>query len=363
MGCALPRNTGNITKIFFLGEERSFSDEVRARLDHGTTNEIHGVATVVGCVMPCFMSAEYTLFEVGPKFMDGDVRTHLLEVSADGLIRNCATQESILVEIKCPAPKDPQFLPTHYRLPVYYVPQILCEMAVYGVKTLLFIVVSTTCKTATLHKCSFNEALWTEIWGITKNLYDKPFVNIPTSASVPWKSDLLQKFEIFLEQNTSFQVEVPLVLGHEDTILSGSPSESPYHIPVEISQEKHLCQSEIDSKVANIVANLPEIVVEAHQCIRKPASEIVAFMLTNSDRKSTLENYCSTIIGFGLKGKSMRTSILKKMVTEIRRDCSANDIRIAAECYDGQWHQHVVTDCDGNPLTRFGFLKQIGMSK
>ena len=344
-------------KEFILHEERHFSEDVRKRMEHGTEHEIDGVATLLGCIIPCFFSAEYIFHETGPQFIHGAQHKYLLEVSADGILRNESSGETIIVEIKCPAPKDEKFLPTTYDIPVYYVPQLLSEMAVNSAKSLLFLSVCTSKGTVSIVKCNFDEQLWGLIFAFVQKLYDVDFIELPSTKPVIWKQALLKKFRKYSETHCSFHAEVPLIKGYSDRNVCGNPEISPYHIPTRIVES--CVTTDFEHCLGNILTNLERNVVEAHTYIRKPASEVLLFMLTNSDRSATLEMECSVPIGYGLKGKSMKCDTLQEMVKLVRVECAKNDIRIAAECFDGQWHKHVVTDSAGNPLTRFGLLKQI----
>ena len=59
-------------------------------------------------------------------------------VSPYGSLRHSSGMEnSIGVEIKCPYPDKTFTIPVHYELPTYYVPQVLCEMAVLNSDQLL----------------------------------------------------------------------------------------------------------------------------------------------------------------------------------------------------------------------------------
>ena len=66
--------------------------------------------------------------------------------SPDGSIRKTITVNNITssiplmgVEIKCPYPEKVYSAPVHYRLPEYYIPQILSEMVTLIVSSLLFV--------------------------------------------------------------------------------------------------------------------------------------------------------------------------------------------------------------------------------
>ena len=78
-------------KQFVLQEEAHFHPDVLLRMQHGTDHEIDGVASVIGCLIPCFLSDDHIFYEVGPRFLHGDVVNYFLEVSADGIVKNSVT--------------------------------------------------------------------------------------------------------------------------------------------------------------------------------------------------------------------------------------------------------------------------------
>ena len=144
--------------------------DVQKYLDFGIANEIHAVSTLVGCIMPTFLPPYCIFLECGPSFIHGASRKNVIEVSIDGIIQckngDVCTQEhrerkKIVVEIKCHYPSDnfPKF--PMYRLPTRYIPQMLAEMAVYGVEELWL--VSYTLYSTTLSVVYFDANLWEKL--------------------------------------------------------------------------------------------------------------------------------------------------------------------------------------------------------
>ena len=105
-------------------------------MEHGTVNEINAIATLCSKILPVmYLSSSY--FEEGCAvvFHNGKI---MLLVSPDGSLRalsdsTCITEPhaSFAIEIKCPFPGSIYKPKVHYEMPFYYVPQILCEMAVF----------------------------------------------------------------------------------------------------------------------------------------------------------------------------------------------------------------------------------------
>ncbi|CAG2250716.1 unnamed protein product [Mytilus edulis] len=116
------------------------SKELQMRFDYGTANEINCVATLTGKVLPVFYE-QSSYFEEGCyTCRNGFTETMpTVIVSPDGSIRNNNGQIILAVEIKCPYPGKTFTTPVQYAIPKYYIPQILCEMAVLKTDKLIFL--------------------------------------------------------------------------------------------------------------------------------------------------------------------------------------------------------------------------------
>ena len=75
--------------------EQDISTDVQKYLDFGNENAIHAVSTIVGLLLPALKPCCFSFCEVGPKFIHGQTRKNLIEVSADGIIM-CTLED------KCP---------------------------------------------------------------------------------------------------------------------------------------------------------------------------------------------------------------------------------------------------------------------
>ena len=134
----LKRQQSHFDAVYNNKEQQEPDLETKKRFQHGQVNEINAVATLVSKVLPIYFP-ELEFYEEGCYALkmknDG-----LIIVSPDGSLRHLSKQEpSIGIEIKCPYPGKTFTTPVHYKLPTYYVPQVLCEMAVLKVDQLLFV--------------------------------------------------------------------------------------------------------------------------------------------------------------------------------------------------------------------------------
>ena len=98
---------------------------------------------------------------------------------------------------------------------------------------------------------------------------------------------------------------------------------------------------------------------EAHLLCRRKASEVLAFIITDTDRLSnpTLPHHLP--LAFALKGYSMTTQTMRVMSNEVKQACHDHGINVLCSCYDGQWHTICVRDSNGNPLNRLELQKNV----
>ena len=132
-------------------------------MEYGKFNEINGVATLVGKILPSLFPA-LSFSEKGCIKVNVD-DSHII-VSPDGSCFSTSSgNTSIAVEIKCPFPPIPGSgsykMPVYYKIPSYYVPQILSEMAALKTETLLFLCFSN--ESTVVLKAIFDDELWSAI--------------------------------------------------------------------------------------------------------------------------------------------------------------------------------------------------------
>ena len=95
--------------------------------------------------------------------------------------------------------------------------------------------------------------------------------------------------------------------------------------------------------------------MNAHTSLRSQAFEIVVFMATNKNRIHTDSIPYSFPVAYVMKGSSMSNDDLRFMVKHLREEFRKRSIPILMEVYDGQWHQHITTDSDGNCLMKLSW--------
>lgn len=171
-------------------------------MKHGSENEINAVATLVSKILPSLYPEE-TYVEEGCEILKAGDKTFMV-VSPDGstLVDNETVKA---IEIKCPLPGKQFTTDVHYKVPVYYLCQLLSEMAALKCEQLLFL--SYTPESTTVHLAIFDAGLWESLYTTCLELYD-------TTCLRPKKKhrdieSLRKKLLEYQQNNIDFIAEFP----------------------------------------------------------------------------------------------------------------------------------------------------------
>ena len=88
----------------------------------------------------------------------------------------------------------------------------------------------------------------------------------------------------------------------------------------------------------------------------KEATEILAFVLSDTDRTHDGEIPNQVAVAYALKGYSLTSDMFHKMI-EVRNECHDLGIHVVANCFDGQWSKLTTCSIDGKPLAQLQFQK------
>ena len=101
-----------------------------------------------------------------------------------------------------------------------------------------------------------------------------------------------------------------------------------------------------------LVAEFKCIVKDAHNICHDKSSEILLFMLSDSDRMKLVNDETYTHpIAYAMKGYSLKVTTIRDMIEKLRNVLHENNIPILCECFDGQWANLAFKDVEGEPLT------------
>ena len=134
-------------------------------------------------------------------------------------------------------------------------------------------------------------------------------------------SDLKEFFipliDNFVESNTSLICEIPRISANEGILHLGDTF-SPYFNPKVV--QKISGPLATDQSIELLQSDLRSIVEEGYNHVRSEASEIIAFVATNSSRIATVGIPAHLPIAYGLRGNSMSISVMRNMLQDIYID-------------------------------------------
>lgn len=332
--------------------QQEVSAEMQEMFDHGTLNEINATSTFVSKFLPAF-HPELSLYEEGCYIKKANGEPVLL-ISPDGSIRNTEAEKIFFgVEIKCPFPGKIYSTPVHYSLPHYYVPQVLSEMDCLNVDKLYFL--SYSKESMTIHQIDFDQDLWNSIFNkiqiVNRNNNPKRL-----SESLPALKQSISKYCV---TNVNLVAEVKSVIAkpcdHSPGDYGGTRI---YHSQnnqnVEQNPEKLLIRD-----IRKTILRCITLISECHKLCAQRASEVLVFMVADLDRAYKPELPHAYPIAYALKGYSMKTDIMDKMIKDVLHKLYIKGLYTPVVSYDGQWAKLAFQSSIGEPLTILELQKKV----
>ena len=304
---------------------------------------------------------------MGTVVVSGAKRGNLLGVSADGILHcmydgiNCPYNDGICdhtkkisLEIKCPFNLDNPYMDPFYTLPQMYVPQITSQMFAFNSE--FGILATKTDNSVIFKRITNDEETWNQQSEILVDFYDNDIIKKPSKFH-PRRKEVRSKIGFFSEYNCTVLMEVPEMSGF-DSCTSNRQSNSPFrernNCPENIFQLELFCQ-----ELSVTLAESLSVINDAHNICRKKSSEILLFMLSDSDRMKFINDDTYThVIGYGMKGYSLPVNTLCEMVEFLRNILQDYKIPVLCESFDGQWANLAFKDSNGEPLTLYHLLSK-----
>ena len=367
LGFGLLREHQEHFDTFVLKKDpKPFSTEIQRKLDHGKINEIHGIATICAILMPSLLPSCMQFVEDGCCFVDGDVIPKLLEVSSDGIIechkgnhyRPCDSNAigghyRRVVEIKCLS--DESMLSMRYSVPIYHACQLLCEMYAKSVKEAWYILCAEN--SVLLTTVQFSDEVWDELWNIIKETYDTNNPIRPQRRNKQ-REEFKKVLKEYVVKNCEFICEVPKVNSLPIDSMTLCCRLSPYRTvltcrnkPIEFKnyvEDVHYCLT-TGEKLINDAFNIQ----------RKPAGQVLAFVLTDADREYNKKHPSHSTIAYALVCGSVNMDTFRKMLYSVLDVCKEQKVRILSECSDGQFRKLICKTKNDKPLTWLMWQKDL----
>ena len=126
----------------------------------------------------------------------------------------------------------------------------------------------------------------------------------------------------YLDANTQILVEVPSIQ-IDDNRSNIEKAEGPYHIAGTLNV-RNVPKSSIAAKLKSICQPTCDLIKEAYELQRRKATEILAFVISDTDRIHDTEHPNQIPIAYALKGYSLSTETLQKMTDIVWNKCKEN---------------------------------------
>ena len=181
----------------------------------------------------------------------------------------------------------------------------------------------------------YDEKVWLECFNRMKEIYDKEMVVCP-KLKASYKEELKSLLEEYLERNFSLLVEVPTVKKVHNEIVPVQGNDA-YYIPQPALKNQFTLKKSIVSNVRVMCRTTRDLINEAYQLQWKKASELFGFIITTTDRFHNPSIPSQLPIAYALKGFSMTTDTLRKMMDIVLNKCQEYGINVLCICTDGQW--------------------------
>ena len=328
---------------------------MKDRFAHGTKNDINALASLVGKILPTFYP-HLSFQEDGCDIIN--LPGGYCVISGDGSGVNQEGINHVAIEFKCPMPGKKYTTETYYKLPVYYVLQVLSQMVAKNAGE--FANLCYTQESSTLLVGEFNKVRWDK----TKCMLDYYFSSSqkrPTRKP-KWSNEMFPCLRDFAE-SARFVCEVPSLRG----IACSCPKEA---VKGAAEIRNYHGEPRRNSTVASLTTSMESFAIEvlrakdalkeAYDQVRRQAKEILLTMISDLDRMprailSVLPHAVPMMYhmaGYSLKINSVR-SIMKEALGHVK---SADLVRCIA--FDGQFAELSVQNQD-RPLTVCRLAKQI----
>ena len=206
-----------------------------------------------------------------------------------------------------------------------------------------------------LLECHFDDNIWKEMWKKIRTFYDCANPQMPSKIT-EIQNIFKDMTDTYNNNNNVFVLgEVPRVRCKQSN-LDKCTKFSAYFVPIATPRiDGNLC---LDDDFQEISMTIGDIIEEGFNFLRVEASEIIAFVATDSDRmvKPGLPPHIP--IAYGLRGTSMPMNVMRNMVDDIRNELHKCKTTVLCEVYDGQFHPIIVKTSTGKPLTRIQLAQQ-----
>lgn len=196
--------------------------------------------------------------------------------------------------------------------------------------------------------------MWTSIIQEADAVYFPDEPKRPTrlsSESKNIKENLLK----YREKNCKFLCEISSVKGTRVGSFYDI-EESPYIYPI--------CSlinptDEVNNNIDVISNSVKSCIMDAFQVCRKKATEVLVWILADTDRIFSKGIPYALPVAYAMKGYSLGTQVMREMHEHVLQACYEKNLRVVASCFDGQWTKLATRDKKGKPLTEMQLQRDV----
>ena len=320
--------------------------------------QIHGIATLACIIMPSLLPPCMQLVEPGVTFVHGNNIEYLLEVSTDGLIecqkgyhhRDCYSPNNFghysrVVEVK--SIYDESLISKRYHIPWYHGCQLLCEMFAKKVQEAWYILVGR--RSVIVFTLQFGKEMWEKIWKEIKDRFDTFDPKRPTFLN-PKRKDIIRDLKQYIDLNSAFLCEVPKIIASPIGNLRGSTILGPFRLVYSCAKELKPYAINVE-RIDETAERYVETIEEGYNLCRKLATELITFLLTDTDREYNKKYPAHNPIAYAMKGKHLSMTQMRQMIETVRNNCKEEKVKIGCEVSDGQFKDMACRSINNEPLT------------
>ena len=162
----------------------------------------------------------------------------------------------------------------------------------------------------------------------------------------------------YIQHSTEIIGKVPLVHTEEDrTKFVKAGLFTPYHLP-RLRYRSGCSRKEVLVLMHTALDKACTLMKDSFHIMRAEASEIIAFMASDSIRVPDSNLPPHIPVAYRLKGYSLPMTTMHKMISDVRGQCMDFNVNIRCEVYDEQFLSLVHFSSIGYPLTRLAFLQK-----
>ena len=101
-----------------------------------------------------------------------------------------------------------------------------------------------------------------------------------------------------------------------------------------------------------LTTEIKSAINESYQICRQKATELLVWLLSDTDRCFNPEIPHSLPVAYAMKGYSLTTTVMRKMHNDILQACFDKGLDVVCSCFDGQWLKFATRDDHNRPLTQ-----------